>query len=252
MKERSITRPVQSGEPERERKFWERYWQALGEQGIRPDRCIWHERAVRQFIRFVSPKRLKEVGTRDVTDWLRLMAHQPRSEAWRVNQARRALKVLFQKVLRLEWAKEWPAGFIGEAEEDTWIGAPAVGPMKIKKGESEVRRRFGGQLEKMVRAIRYLHYSYRTEETYVGWAVKFLGWAGGEEAGQFTEDHVRGLPGSPARHPHRAGIARTRARGDDADLHARDAEARSRGEESAGPVKAVRRGSERRTLNVER
>jgi hypothetical protein len=83
------------------------------------------------------------------------------------------------------------------------------------------------------------------------WAVKILGWAGGEQVAQLTEDHVRGLPGSPVRHPHRAGIARTRARGDDADLHARDAEAGVGGEESAGPVKAVRRGGERRTLNAE-
>jgi hypothetical protein len=69
-----------------------------------------------QFIRFIRPRRLKEVTVRDVTDWLRLISSQPGAEAWQVQQADRALRVL--------------------------------------------------------------HYSYRTEETYLAWAVRFLAFAG--------------------------------------------------------------------------
>jgi hypothetical protein len=36
----------------------------------------------------------------------------------------------------------------------------------------------GAQFEKMVRALRFLHYSYRTEQTYVGWAERFVEFSG--------------------------------------------------------------------------
>jgi hypothetical protein len=47
-----------------------------------------------------------------------------------------------------------------------------------------VRRRFAEELERMVRTVRRLHHSYRTE-------AAFLGWTGHEEAAQLGADQVR-------------------------------------------------------------
>ena len=178
----SARRPRQKAEPERERKFWEEYWEALVEQRVRPEERIWHERAVQGFIRFVAPKRLREVAVEDVTDWLRLMAQQKESEAWKVRQADRALRILFQQVVPVDWAKKWPAGYLGEEKQPAWLGVPSPPEIRIKVGEAEVRRRFQRELEKMVRTLRYLHYSYRTEEAYLGWALRFLSFAAAPEA----------------------------------------------------------------------
>ncbi|MBE0617285.1 MAG: phage integrase N-terminal SAM-like domain-containing protein, partial [Proteobacteria bacterium] len=172
--------------------FWERYWKAARLDGVTAGKEVWHERAVWGFIRFLRPRRLAEVQARDVTDWLTLVASQPTSEGWRVQQASRALRILYQRVLPRAWATPWPAGFIGENLQGSWLesnGRPDGVPVPL--GEGEVRRQYGHQLEKAVRALRLLHYSYRTEEAYLSWAVRFLRYCGGHPAECIGAELVR-------------------------------------------------------------
>lgn len=110
MKEDEWSRRANPKESDRERVFWGRYWEALEAERIENRRRIWYEWAVRRFIRFVAPRRLQECDRKDVTEWLRLMAHQSGAEAWQVALADRALKVLFQRVLKLGWSGEWSVG----------------------------------------------------------------------------------------------------------------------------------------------
>ena len=51
--------------------------------------------------------------------------------------------------------------------------------------------RFAEQVNKMVRSLRCLHYSYRTEEAYVDWARRFLSFARAERVEQLDADRVR-------------------------------------------------------------
>jgi hypothetical protein len=51
--------------------------------------------------------------------------------------------------------------------------------------------RFAEQVNKMIRALRCLDYSYRTEETYVGWAQRFLTFARAETLEGLNASKVR-------------------------------------------------------------
>lgn len=109
-----------------------------------------------RFIRFIGPRRLREATERDVTDWLRLLAAQPGSEAWRVHQANRALRILFQRIVGSEWAGRWPAGFLGEDDSGSWLGVARPVELPVRLAEADVRRRWGTELEKALRALRFL------------------------------------------------------------------------------------------------
>ena len=161
MSEGGSCREAGRGESEAEARFWERYWQALRSVGVKAGKEIWHEREVQRFIRYLRPKRLREAGVQEVTDWLRLLAVQPEAEAWQVQQADRALRVLYQGVLRPEWAERWPSGYVGAIEQDSWLSQAGQEAVPVRVSEAEVRREFRELIERMVKALRVLHYSYR-------------------------------------------------------------------------------------------
>ena len=166
------------GEPPEEAQFWNRYWEAVRRRGVKPGKEKWYEMHCVRFIRWLKPRRLREAMAKDVTEWLRLAAGQADTEVWKLRQADKALRVLFQEMLGVSWAVPWPVGVFGDLEPD-WLrdnkseqkggtgGQTWVGP-------AEVRQRFAKELERTVRALRVMHYSYRTEESYLGWAVRFL------------------------------------------------------------------------------
>ena len=71
---------------------------------------------------------------------------------------------------RTPWAAKWPVGL---PELDGWMEGPEGGG-KMPVPTDAAQARFAEQVNKMIRVIRCLHYSYRTEEAYVGWARRFL------------------------------------------------------------------------------
>jgi hypothetical protein len=136
-----------AGETPAEREFWERYWEVLRVKGVKAGMERWYERSCAQFIRVWKPRRLREATAKDVTHFLGLLALQPDTEGWKVRQADHALRSLFEEML---------------------MTVPA----------NAAQARFAEQVNKMIRTMRCLHYSDRTEETYVGWAQRFLTFAG--------------------------------------------------------------------------
>jgi Phage integrase, N-terminal SAM-like domain/Phage integrase family len=157
-------------EPEAEHAFWCRYWEALRVKGVPAGREVWYERACARFIRELKPRRLKEADSKDVTQFLGLLAQQPESCAWKIRQADDALRILFQQMVRCSWAEQWPVGL---PELDGWMEGPEGGG-KMPVPADGAQARFAQQVNKMIASLRCLHYSYRTEEAYVGWARRFL------------------------------------------------------------------------------
>jgi integron integrase len=181
------SRKCVAGEPPAEREFWERYWELLRVKGVKAGMERWYERSCAQFIRVWKPRRLKEATAADVTQFLGLLAQQPDAEGWKVRQADHALRILFEEMLRSPWASRWPVGL---PELEGWMEGPEGGG-KMPMPANAAQARFAEQVNKMIRAMRCLHYSYRTEETYVGWAQRFLTFARAET--------IEGLNGAKVR-----------------------------------------------------
>ena len=164
------------GETEAERSFWERYWDLLGNQGVKVGQEVWYERWCLRFIRELKPRRLRQATAEDVGQFLGLQALQQDAAGWKVRQADHALQILLRDLVRVPWAAAWPVGL---PEMDGWMEGPeGGGKMPIPRNASQAR--FVEEVNRMIRSLRCLHYSYRTEEAYVAWAHRFLTFAKAE------------------------------------------------------------------------
>jgi integron integrase len=158
-----------SGDGKREEQFWERYKQVVVRTGVAEGVALWYRRHVEGFIRFLKPRRLREAQVVDVSGYLLRMHRQEDTEAWQVRQADKALRLLYQEVLKVDWAAEWAVPLpLEEAAESVPSAELGTRTVFAEWGLWE------GALVRMVKSLRYLHYSYRTEQTYVEWAVRFV------------------------------------------------------------------------------
>jgi site-specific recombinase XerD len=157
------------GERSREEAFWERYRRVVRTARVEDGVAVWYRRHVEGFIRFLKPRRLREAEAADVSAFLLRMHRQEDTELWQVKQADKALRLLYQELVKVEWAEEWsvplPLEEIGESVPSAELGKKAV---FAEWGAWEK------SLEAMVKSLRYLHYAYRTEQTYVEWAERFV------------------------------------------------------------------------------
>jgi hypothetical protein len=135
----------------------------------------------------LKPRRLKEATAGDVTQFLGLLAQQPDSAGWKVRQADHALRILFQEMVRCPWATQWPVGL---PEMEGWMEGPEGGG-RMPVPADAAQARFAEQVNKMIRSLRYLHYSYRTEEAYVDWARRFLTFAQAQGVEELDAGKVR-------------------------------------------------------------
>jgi len=91
-----------------------------------------------------------------------------------VRQAETALRLLLQRLVATPWAGAWPVLLPKMPEADD----PRLGYRKARRVPgpelAAVREQFRGPLDRMVRALRFRHYAYRTEETYREWAERYL------------------------------------------------------------------------------
>jgi Phage integrase, N-terminal SAM-like domain len=156
-------------------------------KGVQLGREIWYERACWRFIRELKPRRLKEATAADVTQFLGLLAQQPDSTAWKIRQADHALRILFQELLRASWAGAWP---VGRPEMEGWMEGPEGGG-RMPVPANAAQGRFAQPVNKMIASLRYLHYSYRTEEPYGDWARRFLTFAQAQRVEELTAERVR-------------------------------------------------------------
>ncbi|MEX1119804.1 MAG: integron integrase, partial [Terrimicrobiaceae bacterium] len=111
---------------------------------------------------------------------------------WQMRQADEALKVFYQDVQPIAWAKNWPddaiEGMTRGGERSKLVLAsrePAVVPRPPTKGgqtrdfsgredTGELPKRFAEFTESVQEALRTARYSYRTEQTYLDWVRRFL------------------------------------------------------------------------------
>jgi hypothetical protein len=118
------------GERSREEAFWERYRRVVRTARVEDGVAVWYRRHVEGFIRFLKPRRLREAEAADVAAFLLRMHRQEDTELWQVKQADKALRLLYQELVKVEWAQEWsvplPLEEIGESVPSAELGKKAV------------------------------------------------------------------------------------------------------------------------------
>ncbi len=127
--------------------------------GIPEKTARWYVNWARQFEYFLKDIPLDKCAANDVTEFLDHLSDK--MESWQVEQAREALKLLYRDFLKMPWAAE-NANTAGAIHE-----LPLQVPLETIPSAEEI-------FKKLQTEIRYLHYSIRTEQTYVQWLRRFM------------------------------------------------------------------------------
>ena len=80
----------------RVKEFWQEYRAAVLRQGVAQAKAEWFVRWAQRFARAVPGVSLRDLES------------QTHVEAWQVEQAQEALRVLYQHCLPRPWAQPWP------------------------------------------------------------------------------------------------------------------------------------------------
>lgn len=142
-----------------------------------PFLCLW----VTRFGKSIAPKRYHEAGAGDVEGFLRAL-QDGGAEGWKVKQADEALETLYTKMYPVAWAGNWVVPEAAETRSP--LQRPPVdreylaGRFKGRRDDGPLPGMAAGVLDGMRVRLREKHYSYRTEQTYLDWARRFLIFAG--------------------------------------------------------------------------
>jgi integron integrase len=168
-------------------KFWDDYRKALLADGIDKKHLKYHERNVDYFIKAAKGHKLKKHCAKDITEYLCKVVLRGTLQEWQYTQLVESLRILFQKLVKPEWADSFPwtrwkephLNFPEElvdvsGEEDEW--RPVLGKryFRDEPDGNGIRELHKEHLEKMRTEIRKKHYSIRTEKTYEDWIIRFL------------------------------------------------------------------------------
>jgi integron integrase len=163
--------------------LWKAYQACVEEHKVDPEHARFYVHWVRDFQSHLSGKPLQQ-GTRDdIEAFLKELAGRPAVKAWQVNQARYALRLLFEQFLPNFRPTDSAAAPSAPPESKRAIEGESHAPQHLESFQDqvtpgEVERRYGAVLQLMTTEIRARHYSYRTEQTYLDWARRFIAFHG--------------------------------------------------------------------------
>jgi integron integrase len=187
-----------------EEKFWDDYEKALKAGGI-PEKYVEHHvRNVEHFIKKARGLKLRSHCGEDIGEYLVKVVLRGTLQDWQYAQLIESLRILFQKVVKTEWAAKFPWAKWNEphlnfpdklveysGERDTW--KPEVGQQSFRdevhgNGIKELHRE---HIEKLRTVIRSKHYSIRTEQTYEDWVMRLLAFTDLPTPYRLCARHVR-------------------------------------------------------------
>ena len=148
---------------------WAEYASVLSRRGVPPDKHRWFVNWVRQFARFDPATPLPDRPLKTVQIFFAQLKSNPRIALWQLQQASDALKYLYADHLGRDWADAWPD--ITDSQDHR----PPTIPESFRDSSStgDLPADLTAILNRLRTEIRLLHYSIRTEQAYLGWAVRF-------------------------------------------------------------------------------
>ena len=160
-------------------RFWAAYRSCVREHRVPVKAASYYERWVRKFAERGTTRRLGERTRADVESFLTALKESEWYEAWQVAQARHALRLLYESFLPNYRGREPVPGKrasvpANEEEKGAERRQSGQGVFKDSPVPGEAERVCGDELRAMREKIRALHYSMRTETTYLDWVRRFL------------------------------------------------------------------------------
>jgi integron integrase len=157
--------------------FWTEYNGILQKLGVPEANSKYYVNWIRRFERFINGLPFDQVTPDIVQAFLADLKNEAWITDWHVDQARHALRILYEEHLKIGLSK-----------------ASFRSPVRFKDGLAgrlSTARSNDDLVSALVREVRVRHYSIRTEEAYVQWAQRFLKYHEVKDPTQLNADHVR-------------------------------------------------------------
>jgi len=180
----------QTTTPEREAAiahFWDKYIAIIHKKGIKEPFDRWFVIRARQYIEAFPDKRLALHTEADLSGYLDMLGRKQVWQAWQFRQAVDAIELLLREMVHLPWVdafdwEHWRASAQELSGQHPTLAREAQTHTHASSADdSTVRKQHHALLERMVAEIRRRGYSIRTEQTYLSWAVRFIGFHQGHD-----------------------------------------------------------------------
>jgi len=161
--------------------FWRGYADCCRKAGVPDERVRWYLRWAERFARAVRGVPLRERATEDVKRFLEDLKADETLAPWQVEQARKAIGVLYRDYLRID-PRSMPTTRVRAARD------------RVRQPR-QLEALHGPLLESVRTAVQIRHYSPRTEEAYLGWIRRFISFHDMKPPENLTATHIRDFLG---------------------------------------------------------
>lgn len=173
-------------------RFWDKYIQKTIAYNLKPGVARWYVRHAEAYIKAHKGIKLAEHSVENVEQYLKVKGRNKRLEDWQFKQIIGAIRLLFSEMVQAPWANEFPW--------DEWINQADTLPShhatvardfqpinveaiteglstKSKNGSTLFNQVFAcypEHIQNLITKIRVLHYSIRTEQSYLQWFLRYV------------------------------------------------------------------------------
>ena len=173
-------------------RFWDNYIYKTKSYGIKRESARWYVRHAERYIKSKPNVRLASHSAHDLENYLRAKGGQSRLQDWQYKQLVISLKILFSDMVKSVWAKQFPWDeYIEHAEslpnshatvsrdyQQVDLESIAQGLLDKNDKSSELFKKIFSQypehIQNLIKHIRVKHYSVRTEQSYLGWLLRYI------------------------------------------------------------------------------
>jgi len=157
--------------------FWRDYEECVRNAGVPEVQVRWYLRWVEQFMRVFKGVALRDRSVADVTAFLDDLKADATLLPWQIEQARQALRILYRDHFGFDGRSM--ARDRGNVRRDQ-----VTQPRQLDALHAPL-------LTELRAAIRMRHYSPRTEQSYIGWARRFIAFHDLQSPASLDASHIR-------------------------------------------------------------
>ena len=195
-------------------QFWDKYIAISKLYKVRNAALRWYVRAAENYIKAHEGLPLMQHGPAQLDNYLHEKGRNPNLESWQFKQILHALEILFVEMIKAPWAKSYPwQDWAATAQtlpahhatlDRAYRPMPAEPPiLPTATGSAtpssgnrdgqlsrQVYSEFPQHMNALRTQIRVMQYSIRTEQSYLGWLSRYIGFHAMQDPAELNESHI--------------------------------------------------------------
>ena len=190
-------------------KFWNNYIEQLNKRAIKETAQRWYVIHVEQYVKSIPDKKLKYHTAENVSQYFSTTGRNKPLTGWQFRQCIEALEILFCDVLGVAWSQQVDWTFWYSSARQLKPSHPSIAREPVNHHSNQtyfnqasapidkdnIKQCHETVFTQVVNEIRKRHYSYRTEQTYTLWILRYIAYhhnkkpenMGGKEISSFLE-----------------------------------------------------------------